>query len=167
MIAVRGHIGEGGTPSDGIAEVQEVDDGVVTEEDFNGALTRVAEQQGLKEAPPPDDPQYDLFKDQAMSEVLLPLWIEGEAADRGITVTDQEITDRADQIVEQNFGSPKEFEKFVVEQGFCTEDEVADRRADRVPGRAARGARHDPCRADPGGDRRRQPRGRRREGPAG
>ena len=127
VIIGRGSVGEGSPPGDeGVAEVQGVEDGIVTQEDLDALLTRVAEQQGLKKPPPSDDPQFPQFRDQALGEALLPLWIRGEAEDRGLTVTDTEIEDRTQEIVDQNFGSPKEFEDFVLEQGFCTEEELED-----------------------------------------
>jgi foldase protein PrsA len=125
IVLTRGHVGEGGEPSDGVAEVQGVEDGTVSQEEFDSALQRVADQQGLKEVPPPDDPQYELLRDQALGEALLPRWIRGEAEDRGVTVDEEEVADRTDQIVEQNFGNPQEFEKFVTQQGFCTKDELS------------------------------------------
>ncbi|HEX6116255.1 MAG TPA: peptidyl-prolyl cis-trans isomerase [Solirubrobacterales bacterium] len=125
VIIGRGHVDEGSAPSEGIAEVQDVDDGTITQEDFDASITRTAEGQGLKKPPPPDDPNYTALRDQALGEVLLPLWIEGEAADRGISVTDEEVSQRAESIVKENFGDQKEFDKFVEEQGFCTEDELA------------------------------------------
>ncbi len=124
VIIGRGHIGEGSAPSSGVVEVQDVDDGIVTQEQFDAAVSRAAEGQGLKKPPPPDDPSYTALRDQAFGEVLLPLWIQGEAADRGITVTDDEIAQRAESIVKENFGDQKEFDKFVEEQGFCTQDEL-------------------------------------------
>jgi parvulin-like peptidyl-prolyl isomerase len=125
VVADRGALGEGSPPGDdGIAEVQGVDDGLVTQQQFDDALARTAEQQGLKKPPAEDDPQYATFSDQALGDALLPLWIKGEAADRGLSVTDTEIADRTQQIVDQNFGSPKEFEDFVREQGFCTDEEL-------------------------------------------
>lgn len=126
VILGRGHVGEGGEPSEGVAEVQGIDDGVVTEEEFETAIGRVAEQQGLKKPPAPDDPQYELLSDQALGEALLPRWIRGEAEDRGITASDDEIADRTNQILEQNFGNPQEFEKFVTQQGFCSKEEISD-----------------------------------------
>ena len=124
VVIARGHVGEGSPPEEGLAKVQDVDGGIVTEEEFDAALARTAEGQGLKQPPAPDDPQYAALRDQAFGEVLLPLWIQGEAADRGISVTDEEIAQRAESIVKENFGDQKEFDKFVEEQGFCTEEEL-------------------------------------------
>ena len=127
VVIDRGRVAEGSAPgSEGVAEVQGIDDGIVTQEAFEESLARVAEQQGLKKPPPADDPQYPTFSDQALGDALLPLWIRGEASDRGLSVTDTEIEDRTQEIVDQNFGSPKEFEDFVSKQGFCTEDELAE-----------------------------------------
>ena len=48
-----------------------------------------------------------------MQELLLAIWVEGEAADRGIAVTDDEIAGELETIKEQSFSSEKEFEQFV------------------------------------------------------
>jgi parvulin-like peptidyl-prolyl isomerase len=125
IVISRGHVGEGSEPSEGVAEVQDVENGIVTQEEFDAALQRVSDQQGLKRPPEEGDPQYELLRDQALGEALLPRWITGEAEDRGVTVEEDEIADRTDQIVEQNFGNEQEFEKFVTQQGFCSEEELS------------------------------------------
>ena len=111
-------------PDGTVATVDDTEDGIVAQEDFDAALSRAAEQQGLGELPADDDPQYQALLDQTMSDLLLPIWIAGEAEEMEIILTDQEIEERARQIVAQSFSSPKEFEEFVVDQGFCTEDEI-------------------------------------------
>ena len=115
----------GEIPEGAVALVVEVpEDGEVTQDDFDAALERTVQQQGLKRTPAPDDPQYDLLRDQAMSQLLLPLWIRGEAAERGLTLDDAEVETRLNQVIEDNFGDRKEFEDFVTEQGFCTDEEL-------------------------------------------
>lgn len=125
VVAARGQIGQGSPPSgDVVAEVRGIEDGEVPRAEFDRALARTAEQQGLEEAPASDDPQFEAFASQALGDVLLPRWIRGEAADRGIEVTDEQISERLDQVVEQNFENRKQFRNFVEEQGFCTEEEL-------------------------------------------
>jgi parvulin-like peptidyl-prolyl isomerase len=114
-------------PDDAVAVVDGVDDGTITREEFDGALKQVAASQGLQGGvPKEDDPQFDLFKEQALSDLILSRWIEGEASDRRITVSDREVEQRLAQIQQQNFGSQKEFENFLDESGF-TEEEALQR----------------------------------------
>ena len=54
VVLIRGQLTAPSEPSDGaVAEVQDLDDGLVSQEDFDAALTRTAEGQGLKEPPRP------------------------------------------------------------------------------------------------------------------
>ena len=111
--------------TDPVAEVDGVDDGVVTLAQFDAALLRVSTQQGLEKPPKPGDPSYDTILQQAMQDQLLPIWAQGEAEERGITPTDQELQDRLKQIVSQGFKSDDQFTQFVVKQGYCTKEELA------------------------------------------
>jgi parvulin-like peptidyl-prolyl isomerase len=113
-------------PDDAVAIVEDLDDGEVTQEEFDASLQQVAASQGLKGAPKPNDPQYQQFVDAAVSDLILERWIRGEAADRGVTVSDREVEQRLEQIKQQNFGDEKEFQKFLEESGF-TEEEALER----------------------------------------
>lgn len=121
-------------PEGSVALVVEVDDGEVTQEDFDVAFDRIALQGGLKKPPSPEDPEYETVRDQTISDLLTQLWIRGEAAERGVTITDTEIEDRLDEIVKQNFKDANEFEEFASEQGFCTEEELAQGRPEDCEG---------------------------------
>ena len=74
--------------------------------------------QGAKEVPAPSDPQYAALRDSAMSDLLLGRWVRGEASERGITVSDSEISNRLDQIIEQDFGGQKQFEQYLKQAHF-------------------------------------------------
>jgi parvulin-like peptidyl-prolyl isomerase len=120
-------LGDPDVPDDAVAVVEDVDDGTITRGEFDDAMRQVAASQGLKGGvPKEDDPQFDLFKEQALSDLILARWIRGEAADRGITVSDREVEQRLEQIKEQNFGSEKEFQRFLDQSGF-SQEEALDR----------------------------------------
>jgi parvulin-like peptidyl-prolyl isomerase len=120
-------LGDPDVPDDAVAVVEDVDDGAITRDEFDDALRQVAASQGLKGGvPKEDDPQFDLFKEQALSDLILTRWIRGEAADRGITVSDREVEQRLEQIKEQNFGSEQEFQRFLDQSGF-SQEEALDR----------------------------------------
>jgi foldase protein PrsA len=118
-------IGKPAVPDDAIAVVEDAPDGTITKEQFEQALVQTASSQGLEEVPPEDDPQYELLKQSAESDLILGRWVAGEAQERGIEVTDTELQDELETIKEQQFGSDKAFEKFVRDSGFCTEEELA------------------------------------------
>ena len=122
LVAATTGLGKPAIPDGDVAIVDGVEGGTVSQEDFDRGLDQAAAQLGLKEVPPTDDPQYQSLLDQAMQEQLLAIWIEGEAADRGITVTDEEIADELARIKEESFSSEKEFEQFVERSKFTPED---------------------------------------------
>ncbi len=95
----------------------------ITTEEFDGALQQAAAAQGLKEVPPADDPQYELLRDAAISDLILARWVLGEAADRGIEVDrPRDRPSELDTVKEQQFGSEKAFEKFLEESGFSLDE---------------------------------------------
>ena len=123
FVGVSSGLGHPGVPSGDVAIVDGVDDGVVTQEQLDSALIQAAVQGGLKKPPPADDPQYQALLDQAMQSRLFVIWVRAEAADRGITVDDEEIDAELDRIKEQNFASAKEFDKYV-EQSKLTDEDI-------------------------------------------
>ncbi len=98
----------------------------ITQEDFEAALQQTAARQGLGEVPPTDDPQYDLLKDAAVSDLLLAAWVTGEAEERGIEVTDREIDEELETVKSQQFDTEKAFDQFLEDSGF-TLDEARQR----------------------------------------
>ena len=112
-------------PDDAIAVVEDVDNGAITNKEFDSALEQVAASQG-GEVPKKSDPTYQQYADAAASDLILARWISGEAADLGITASDREVEQRLDQIKKQNFGSEQEFQKFLDQSGF-TPEQALDR----------------------------------------
>jgi parvulin-like peptidyl-prolyl isomerase len=130
IVAVAQGIGHAEPSGDEIALIEDAgpdgSDATITTEQFDRALTQTALRNGLKEVPATDDPQYEQVKQAAIDDQILTRWVFGEAAERGITVTDREVDDRLAQVIEQQFGSQKAFEKGIEDSGF-TEDEVRER----------------------------------------
>lgn len=120
--AVTSGLGKPAVPEGEVAVVDDIDPGTVSQEDLDGALEQAAAQLGVPEVPPPNDPQYQGLLDQAMQQVLLEIWVEGEAGDRGITVSEEEIADELATIKEQNFANEQEFQRFVERSRFTPED---------------------------------------------
>lgn len=122
LFAATVGLGQPGIPDGDVAVVDGVDDGAVSQDDFDRGLEQAAAQLGLEEVPPTDDPQYASLLDQAMQELLLAIWVEGEAGDRGITVSQEEIDAELERIKEESFADEAEFQQFVERSQFTDED---------------------------------------------
>ncbi|HYH62360.1 MAG TPA: peptidyl-prolyl cis-trans isomerase, partial [Solirubrobacterales bacterium] len=121
LIAATIGIGKVSLPDGAVAYVDGVDDGEVTQEDFDAAIAQSAAQSGGK-APEPGTPQFDQQKVPAISDLLLARWVSGEAEERGIEIEAREVETELETIIDEQFGSQKEFEKFLEESGFSEED---------------------------------------------
>lgn len=113
-------------PDADVATVDGVDNGDVTKEDFDQAMKDGAETLGLPEVPPVDDPQYAQLVQQVMQQLLLPIWVEGEAADLGISVSDEDVQQEFEaQKKQAKIKTQADLDKVLKEQGL-TEQEVLD-----------------------------------------
>lgn len=121
-------------PPSAVAVVEEAPEQYVEIDDFDPALIRAAAFQGTKGVPEPGDPQYELVRDQAMTELLNAAWVAGEAEERGIAVTDAEVAAEIDRTVDDSFSDRRQFEDFVADQAYCTEDELATVEPERCEG---------------------------------
>ena len=122
LVAATAGLGKPSLPDDAVAFVEDAPDGEVTQEQFDAALDQAAARQQLDEVPPPGTPQYDLLKETAMADLLLSRWVNGEAEELGIEVTDREIDQELEQIIEQQFGGQKGFDRFLEQSRFTDED---------------------------------------------
>jgi len=122
LVAATSGLGEPGLPSGDVANVDGVDDGAITQDDLDSALQQTAAQSGIPKVPAPDDPQYEALVQQAMQSLILAKWVKGEAADRGITISQEDIDAKLKQIKEQSFSSEKEFQQFVKQNHFSPDD---------------------------------------------
>src|SRR5262245_49678017 len=105
-------------PSGAVAVVEDAPDGTISKADFDAGLKRSAARMGLPKPPSRSSPQYRTLRDTAMSDVLLSRWILGEAQERGITVSDAEITAQLKQTAQQQFGGEKQFQAYLKQAGF-------------------------------------------------
>ena len=101
-------------------------DGNVSTAEFDAALKQAAARQGAKQVPAPSAPAYSALHDAAMSDVLLSRWVRGEAEERGVTVSDSEISNQLQQVIKQQFGGQKKFQQFL-KQAHFTAQEARDR----------------------------------------
>jgi parvulin-like peptidyl-prolyl isomerase len=102
-------------PSGDIALVKGVPSevGQVTKADFDKAMVQAAGQAGTKKIPKPGEEKYEELKKKALGNLLDSIWIQGEAAEMGITVTDKQIADEFKSVKSQNFKTKAEYAKFL------------------------------------------------------
>ena len=79
------------------------DPGTITQAEFDCAFKQTAAQGGVKKLPKPGSDSYESIKKAAIGDLLDMVWIQGEAEDRGINVSQREVNAQLDQIVTQNF----------------------------------------------------------------
>jgi parvulin-like peptidyl-prolyl cis-trans isomerase-like protein/SurA-like protein len=121
IVGLAQGIGHPSPSSDEVAVVEDAPDGHITVDQFNTALEQTALGQGLQQVPKTSDPQYATLRDTAMANLITSRWIEGEAADRGITASDTDIQNW----IKQNIGGPSQFKKAAKQAGF-SEAEARD-----------------------------------------
>lgn len=128
IVAIAEGIGNPSVPSGDVAVVEDAPEGMgtITKEEFDASLEQAASQAGQKKTPKPGDKQFDELKETALSSLLDMIWIQGEADERGITVSDKEVADELKKLKKENFKNESEYKKFLRESGFTQED-VNDR----------------------------------------
>ncbi len=123
VVALTIGLGRSGVPSGAVAIVDSVDDGTISDEDYERALDQTAARLGLEEPPAADAPEFEQANGETMQGLLLAIWSEGELEDRGLVVTDADVADELAQI-EDSFQNEREFSQAVRDARFCTEEEL-------------------------------------------
>ena len=126
LVAATMGLGKPSVPDDAVAFVEDVEGGEITPEEFQTAIAQAAASQGAQGTPEPGDPQYAALKAPAISELLLARWVRGEADERGIEVTEREVDERLEEIIETDFGGRPQFERFL-EDSSLTEEGARER----------------------------------------
>jgi parvulin-like peptidyl-prolyl isomerase len=144
VVAVAEGVGDPSIPGDSIAVVEEIPDsaeapfdkpfkdcegnrvsqdlGDVTKAEYDCAFEQVVASSGLKKVPKPGDKQYDELKETTVGSMLETIWIQGLAAEEGLTVTEKEVEDELKKLKEQNFKTAAEFQKFLQTSHYTTQD---------------------------------------------
>ena len=137
-------LGDPSIPSGSIAVVEEIPDGAeapfdkpfedckgkkvtqdlgdVTKAEFDCAFQQVVASSGLKKTPKPGDKQYDELKETTVGSILETIWIQGLAAEEGISVTEKEVEEELKKLKKQNFKTEAEFQKFLKTSHYTTQD---------------------------------------------
>lgn len=122
--AVAQGFGDPSVPEGDVAVVEEVPEelGTISEKDLERGITQAAASTGQKTVPKPDDPQYEELKEAALGEALDRIWIQGEAEELGIEVSDKEIADELEKLKSQAFKTPAEYKEFLQEARYTQAD---------------------------------------------
>ena len=103
--AIAQGIGSPSIPSGDVALVEGVPSSVghVSEAEYKRSLLQAAAQAGLKSTPKPGEKQYEELNKTALGNLFDTIWIQGQAEEMGITVTEKQIATELAQIKKQNF----------------------------------------------------------------
>jgi parvulin-like peptidyl-prolyl isomerase len=123
LFAATTGLGRPGVPDGAVAIVDGADDGEVTREAFDRAMEQTAARLGLEQPPEEGSPEFEQVRDEAVLGLIQAIWVEGEIADRGIEVTEQDAQEELEQIRE-GFENPRQFQRAVRQSRFCTEEEI-------------------------------------------
>ena len=124
IFAIAQGIGNPSVSSGDVAVVEEAPDGLspVSEADFKRALVQAAAQEQVKQVPKPGDKKYDELKEKALGEVFDSIWIQGQAAEMGISVSEKEIADELKKLKKQAFKTEQQYKEFLKEAHFTVAD---------------------------------------------
>jgi len=124
VVAIAEGVGDPSVPSGAVAVVEEApgDAGEITQEEFDHALELAAKQGGEENAPEPGDGKYEELKEAALNALFEAVWLEGQAAEEGIEVSEAEVAKELKKVKTESFKSKKEFKEFLKESGFTQAD---------------------------------------------
>ncbi|HET7053198.1 MAG TPA: peptidyl-prolyl cis-trans isomerase [Solirubrobacterales bacterium] len=127
VLAVAEGVGDPSIPSGDVALVENVpgDGGHISEGDFNHTLDLVAAEM-KKKTPKPGDDEYDEVMEKAMGNLLNAAWLEGEAEELGISVSEKEVEKEFKKVKGEAFKTEAEYKKFLKEAHY-TKADVLDR----------------------------------------
>jgi parvulin-like peptidyl-prolyl isomerase len=142
--AIAQGIGNPSVPSGSVAIVEDIPDGAdapyekpytnckgnkvtpdlgeITKEDFECAFEQVVAASGQKKEPKPGSKQYEELTETTVSSMLETIWIQGLAAEKGISVTTKEVEDELAKLKKQNFKTDKEFQEFLTTSKYSEQD---------------------------------------------
>lgn len=124
IVAIAEGLGDPSVPSGSVALVENTpgDVGDITQARFDHALELAAKGNGEKKVPKPGDPKYEEVKEAALNSLFEAVWLQGQADEWGIEVTDAEIAKEKKKLKDESFKSEKEFNEFLKESGFTDAD---------------------------------------------
>jgi parvulin-like peptidyl-prolyl isomerase len=124
IVAISEGVGDPSIPDGAVILVEDApgDSGEITKEAFDHSLEVAAAAGGQEKAPKPGSKQSDELKETAMTSLVESAWLEGQAAEMGITASDQEVEREFDKLKKENFPKEAEYQAFLKESKFTQED---------------------------------------------
>ena len=126
VVAISEGLGDPDIPDGDIAYIEDAPGGVgnISQAEFDHALELATAGAGLKKVPKQSDPQYDEIEEEALTSLFENVWVEGLAAELGISATNEETAKELRKLKDENFQTEAEFQKFVKESKFTPGDLV-------------------------------------------
>jgi foldase protein PrsA len=124
VFAIAQGIGSPSVPSGAVAYVEDApgDTGTITEKQFRHQLIQAAASAQVKPVPKPGDEKYEELKETALGELLDSVWLQGQAAEMGIEVSDKEVAGELKKLKAQAFKTEKQYEEFLKEAHYTQAD---------------------------------------------
>jgi parvulin-like peptidyl-prolyl isomerase len=124
IFAIAQGIGNPSVSSGDVAVVEDAPDGLspVSEAEFKHAFIQAAAQGQIKPVPKPGDKKYEEVKEKALEEIFDSIWIQGQAAEMGITVSKKEIAAELAKLKKQSFKTEQQYKEFLKEAHFTLAD---------------------------------------------
>lgn len=128
IFAVAEGIGSPSVPSGDVALVQDAPDGIgnISQQEYTRAFAQQLAAEKLKKAPKAGSKKFEEVKEKTLGELLDQIWLQGQAAELDISVTEKQVEDELASIKKQNFPTAAAYKKFLKESKFTQED-VNDR----------------------------------------
>jgi parvulin-like peptidyl-prolyl isomerase len=103
-------------------DVAIVDGDGISREDFDEAFAQAANAQQLPQPPEEGSPEYEQLRNEAMGRLLQQRWLENEAEDRGVEVTESEIDQELQSVrQQQQLSKEEDFQKALSQAGLTLE----------------------------------------------
>jgi foldase protein PrsA len=122
-VAIAEGLGDPSIPSGDIILVEDApgDSGEIGKDDFDHTLEVLLASEGQK-PPKPGSAKYEEAREAALTTLIESVWLEGQAEEMGIEVSDQEVAKKLKEVKDENFQTEAEFQEFVKERKFTPED---------------------------------------------
>ena len=103
VVAIAEGIGSPSVPSGDVALVESVPSevGEVTQAKFDHALELASKQGGEKKTPKPGSAKYEELKETALNALFESIWLQGQAEEWGISVSDKEVAKELEETEER------------------------------------------------------------------
>ena len=123
VVAISEGLGDPSIPEGDVILVEDApgDIGHVSKEEFDHAIELAAAGE-KKSVPKPDTKLYEELKETALTGLVEEIWLEGEATDMGIEVSEQKVQRQFQKIKKESFPTEAAFQKFLKESKFTQED---------------------------------------------